>query len=444
LNGVCELEIGENCKNSDDCKCGDNELCRADIRTKDKGCIPIDSALEIDMSVPLASISASTLYSNPSLKDESGNSHSLINLAITNNGNNEAKNIGIALKLGSYSDWENKQITSLKPRESKQIQWNPIVNEKILEVKNSKKTSIQAKIQFEDEQNKQHDIEKTFSFEVKGRNQVDPYTSYSQFITPTDDLVRYIASSSGEISTNTPEGIQNAAEAVWNTLSSMDLGYISDPNFEYVQYPSETLKNKKGDCEDLSVLYVSVLESIGIKTSLLHIPGHMFSAYYDGTEGIISPVETTMLGSRFSDARNEGNNKFSEHKEKGDLETIEIQSEWGKRDIKPAGKIDVGDVPLPVINIEIDKEGTCKCSEPGFFGCYSYELEIECGYRFSNSGDSEGTKCITAQIFINDELYKTEDICETVGAKRSRYRDVELTRSMGSDCMSGTYRCTYR
>jgi len=47
--------------------------------------------------------------------------------------------------------------------------------------------------------------------------------------------------------------------------------YISDPRikWDFVQYPSETLKLKGGDCDDLSVLYSSLLESIGIETALV-------------------------------------------------------------------------------------------------------------------------------------------------------------------------------
>ena len=47
--------------------------------------------------------------------------------------------------------------------------------------------------------------------------------------------------------------------------------YSSDPkaSADYVQFPKETMELKGGDCDDLSVLYSSFLESIGIQTALV-------------------------------------------------------------------------------------------------------------------------------------------------------------------------------
>jgi len=50
-----------------------------------------------------------------------------------------------------------------------------------------------------------------------------------------------------------------------------NLIYTSDPraSAEYVQFPNETLKLKGGDCDDLSVLFCSLLESVGVETALV-------------------------------------------------------------------------------------------------------------------------------------------------------------------------------
>lgn len=47
--------------------------------------------------------------------------------------------------------------------------------------------------------------------------------------------------------------------------------YISDPRAtgEYVQFPEQTIELKGGDCDDLSVCYSSLLESVGIQTALV-------------------------------------------------------------------------------------------------------------------------------------------------------------------------------
>ncbi len=49
------------------------------------------------------------------------------------------------------------------------------------------------------------------------------------------------------------------------------LNYVADQrsSVDRVQYPSETLKLKGGDCDDLSVLFSSILESVGIQTAFV-------------------------------------------------------------------------------------------------------------------------------------------------------------------------------
>ena len=49
------------------------------------------------------------------------------------------------------------------------------------------------------------------------------------------------------------------------------ISYVSDPRavVDRVQYPAETLLSKGGDCDDLSVLFFSLFESIGIECSFI-------------------------------------------------------------------------------------------------------------------------------------------------------------------------------
>ncbi len=55
------------------------------------------------------------------------------------------------------------------------------------------------------------------------------------------------------------------------THFSKNMIYVSDPraSVERVQFPSETIKIKGGDCDDLSVCFSSMLESVGIQTAFV-------------------------------------------------------------------------------------------------------------------------------------------------------------------------------
>ena len=46
-----------------------------------------------------------------------------------------------------------------------------------------------------------------------------------------------------------------------------------------VNLPRDTLKKITGDCDDLTVLYCSIMETVGIETAFITIPGHIFAAF---------------------------------------------------------------------------------------------------------------------------------------------------------------------
>jgi len=53
--------------------------------------------------------------------------------------------------------------------------------------------------------------------------------------------------------------------------------YYSDPRKdEFIQTPYETLDIHGGDCEDLTILLMSLLENLGIQTYLVLTPGHVY------------------------------------------------------------------------------------------------------------------------------------------------------------------------
>ena len=130
-------------------------------------------------------------------------------------------------------------------------------------------------------------------------------------------------------------------EVLFDTLRAMRLRYRSDPNIPFyrddrVQYPAETLQLGGGDCDDLVVLYASLLESVGIATAFVQVrdpeaelahlyllfdagvgpaDGHRVSAnpkrYVlrengDGRAKIWIPVETTRVGEDFEQAWSAG------------------------------------------------------------------------------------------------------------------------------------------
>ena len=74
------------------------------------------------------------------------------------------------------------------------------------------------------------------------------------------------------------------AMALYSYLQSCDMTYIKDPTGikgeDKIYYPKETLQSKTFDCDDISVLYVNLLESVGIRTSFILYKGHITVAIH--------------------------------------------------------------------------------------------------------------------------------------------------------------------
>ena len=97
------------------------------------------------------------------------------------------------------------------------------------------------------------------------------------------------------------EEVERAA-AVLSGLASSGIRYRPDPAsslstmggrsaIDSIRDPRETLRLKSGDCDDLTVLCCSLLQSIGIRTAIAVFPGHVCMMFDTGLEGGGQPAE---------------------------------------------------------------------------------------------------------------------------------------------------------
>ena len=153
------------------------------------------------------------------------------------------------------------------------------------------------------------------------------------------------------------------ASAFFDALGVLGLTYVVDPSssyqeisnniemVDYLQYPRETLKRRSGDCDDLVILNTAALESIGIRTMVLDIPGHMFMMFEVGKvetlgrdthnnmfviyeDSVWVPVEATLVGRTFLEAWEEGSRKYYKWDEQGLLGVMDLREAWSM--FKPA------------------------------------------------------------------------------------------------------------
>ena len=82
--------------------------------------------------------------------------------------------------------------------------------------------------------------------------------------------------------------------ALFQALKEYGMGYAIDPStpfvatsssettVDFLQFPNQTLAYRAGDCDDLSVMYCSLLEAIGIPSAFVTTPGHIYVAFNTG------------------------------------------------------------------------------------------------------------------------------------------------------------------
>ncbi len=166
------------------------------------------------------------------------------------------------------------------------------------------------------------------------------------------------------------------AVQVFESLRLSGIEYVVDPNsayqrlsvdetaVDYLRFPMETLAHGAGDCDDLSVLYATMLEAVGVSTAFITTPGHIFVAFDSGMtprtidraftsaenlivrDGVVwIPVETTALADGFVRAWQIGGLQWRQATADGTAGFFTAQEAWNE--YTPAGVPTSSDAPRP-------------------------------------------------------------------------------------------------
>ncbi|PKL09185.1 MAG: hypothetical protein CVV51_05085 [Spirochaetae bacterium HGW-Spirochaetae-7] len=135
------------------------------------------------------------------------------------------------------------------------------------------------------------------SYELMDRTAIvwDDDRKVGAFITPADSALRNYASYirqnlKAETLAQLNEPLQTAVQ-VYAALGRLGLIYQADPSSPFIKAQTgavaldsvslgrSTLVRGSGDCDDLTVLFASLLESVGIETGFITVPGHIYPAF---------------------------------------------------------------------------------------------------------------------------------------------------------------------
>ncbi|MDX8381494.1 MAG: tetratricopeptide repeat protein, partial [Ghiorsea sp.] len=197
---------------------------------------------------------------------------------------------------------------------------------------------------------------------IYGKNAIvwDHLDMVGSFATPKDDtlavftrqLVNAYKPDKGAVNPQVAK-----AMTVFNGLSAYGIKYLLDPNTPYdqlastqldtVQFPRETLRQRSGDCDDLSILLATALANLGIETAILDVPQHLLMMFNTGIseqqKDLISsndeslaiidgkvwvPVEATLIAASFTEAWAEGARKYHLYGKQATMKIMPLATAW--------------------------------------------------------------------------------------------------------------------
>jgi tetratricopeptide (TPR) repeat protein len=310
--------------------------------------------------------------------------HAIGRATLTNTGNTTIDNIKLSLIFKEYMDTPKTCATqiSLKPRESKTFNLFALFTNRILQVTQATKSAVEVRAEYVSG-GKAQSATGTETARIYDRNALT-WTDdrmASAFVGPKDPTVlqfvkNAISATKDKASHELNQNLLKAI-AVHESLRLYGLAYVVDPNsaysdfvsnktaVDYLQYPNQTLQFKAGDCDDLSILYASLLESVGVDTAFITIPGHIFMAFslgmppeaartsFSRPEDLILtdsdswlPIEITERAGDFLQAWQEGAKEWRENNDKRQANFYPMQDSW--RVYEPMGfSVDTFSLSMP-------------------------------------------------------------------------------------------------
>jgi hypothetical protein len=437
-NNKCETgETKENCCQDCGCdsglyctdnlckpKCGDN-ICAGgenqDICCVDCGCATgfvceNSKCVELKPNVKMGSFVGPTYNSVTYLRAVGGK----FSICIVNDGNDNAKDIKITFTSpNNYFATSSTTISSLAKGESKCVDVSNVDFLDIsLDIVSETSLHTDIKIEYYNSVNKKYETTESSTFKAQGRNYFINWWDYpemvSSWVTPSQKSVREFASkATGGLATYATSTAQMmAARWIFESMRAYGVKYVTDAHVsgDYVQFPIETLQGKGGDCEDNAILFASLIESVGMESVVILIPGHAFSGYIN-KEGQLVPIETT--ASNFDSALSSGLYGYNQHA--SDREVTYPSKNWYKypQVILP----ETTQLAMPAITKQI---GSCTVNWNLQLGFY-----VSTPVKFTNSGNAPGAGCAAVAVYDANRNKIDDDLsCWTVNpgeTKQSEY-----------------------
>jgi tetratricopeptide (TPR) repeat protein len=187
-------------------------------------------------------------------------------------------------------------IARLEPGETRQVSLYALLTSRILGVTEPTKVTAEVDVTASEPNGSQDQGSTTVAVSVYDRNAMtwDDDRKAAAFVSPKDPWVLILSNNVTSMvrDLRNPGVNRNLQTAIafHDALRIYGLAYSPNPSTPYsytsthtevvdfLKFPRQTLSYRAGDCSDLSILYSSVFESVGIPTAFITVPGHIFMA----------------------------------------------------------------------------------------------------------------------------------------------------------------------
>lgn len=259
---------------------------------------------------------------------------------------------------------QSSMVESLAPGESAEVPLYALFRDSLLGITES--TAVTAEVQATyTYEGRELAVSAPFTLRIQNRNEMtwDDDRKAAAFVTPRDPAVQKFsrnitAAVRGSGTTAVNEKLRTGM-AIFTALGLYGMEYVIDPKSSYVElsksedavdyllFPNQTLDYRAGDCDDLSILYAALLESIATRAAFVTVPGHIYVAFAldmdqeevektfaSSNELIIHkgeawlPVEITLMKEGFLKAWSIGAKQWREASAAGTAAIFPVEEAW--------------------------------------------------------------------------------------------------------------------
>jgi len=222
---------------------------------------------------------------------------------LRNGENSPVTDVKVYFNVPQYMDQPRLSATLpvLKRGEEAEAELNALFLNSILQLTEPAKASAEVIVEYT-YLGKQFSRKMPFTLRIHDRNSMtwDDDRKAASFVTPRDPTVllfsKNVISILREYDSSPINQNFRTAVGIFESLKLYGMNYAIDPNSSYIelssdansidflQFPSQSLTYRAGDCDDLSILFTALLESVNIETAFITIPGHIYMAFSLGLD----------------------------------------------------------------------------------------------------------------------------------------------------------------